>query len=35
MMDLSRTTSDVGYTPRIGVEKGLAEYVEWLRTHPV
>ena len=33
-MDLSRTTAEVGYTPRIGVEQGLAEYVEWLRTHP-
>ena len=33
-MDLTRTSSEVGYTPRIGVEKGLAEYVEWLRTHP-
>jgi UDP-glucose 4-epimerase len=33
-MDLSRTTSEVGYKPSIGVERGLAEYVEWLRTHP-
>ena len=33
-MDLSRTTSEVGYKPTIGVEKGLAEYVAWLRTHP-
>jgi nucleoside-diphosphate-sugar epimerase len=33
-MDLSRTTSEVGYTPSIGVERGLAEYVAWLRTHP-
>jgi hypothetical protein len=23
----------LGYTPRIGVEKGLAEYVTWLRSH--
>lgn len=34
-MDLSRTTAEVGYTPQIGVEKGLAEYVDWLRNHPV
>jgi len=34
-MDLSRTTAEVGYTPKIGVERGLGEYVEWLRTHPV
>jgi UDP-glucose 4-epimerase len=33
-MDLSRTSSEVGYVPKIGVEAGLAEYVDWLRTHP-
>jgi nucleoside-diphosphate-sugar epimerase len=33
-MDLSRTSSEVGYKPTIGVEQGLAEYVAWLRTHP-
>ena len=33
-MDLSRTTSEVGYKPKIGVEHGLMEYVDWLRTHP-
>ncbi|MBV9134437.1 MAG: NAD(P)-dependent oxidoreductase, partial [Chloroflexi bacterium] len=33
-MDLSRTTAEVGYKPKIGVERGLAEYVAWLRTHP-
>ncbi|MCA1644581.1 MAG: NAD(P)-dependent oxidoreductase [Chloroflexi bacterium] len=33
-MDLSRTTTEVGFTPKIGVERGLAEYVEWLRGHP-
>jgi UDP-glucose 4-epimerase len=33
-MDLSRTTAATGYTPRIGVERGLAEYVAWLKTHP-
>ncbi len=33
-MDLSRTTAEVGYRPKIGVERGLAEYVAWLRTHP-
>ena len=32
-MDLTRTTAEVGYTPRIGVENGLAEYVDWLKTH--
>src|SRR5262249_45249708 len=33
-MDLSRIIADVGYTPRIGVERGIAEYVDWLRSHP-
>jgi nucleoside-diphosphate-sugar epimerase len=33
-MDLSRTAGEVGYRPKIGVERGLADYVEWLRTHP-
>jgi UDP-glucose 4-epimerase len=33
-MDLSRTTAETGYKPRIGVERGLAEYVNWLKTHP-
>ena len=32
-MDLSRVAADVGYQPRIGVEKGLAEYIDWLKTH--
>ena len=33
-MDLSRISGELGYKPQIGVEKGLAEYVEWLRSHP-
>ena len=33
-MDLTRVSSEVGYKPKIGVERGLAEYVAWLRTHP-
>jgi nucleoside-diphosphate-sugar epimerase len=33
-MDLSRISGELGYKPRIGVERGLAEYVAWLRTHP-
>ncbi len=33
-MDLSRISSELGYKPQIGVERGLAEYVAWLRTHP-
>jgi UDP-glucose 4-epimerase len=33
-MDLSRTTGEVGYEPKIGVARGLAEYVSWVRSHP-
>ena len=33
-MDLSRISSELGYTPKTGVERGLAEYVTWLRSHP-
>jgi UDP-glucose 4-epimerase len=33
-MDISRISSELGYTPQIGVERGLAEYVNWLKTHP-
>jgi UDP-glucose 4-epimerase len=33
-MDLSRVSAELGYTPRIGVEKGIAEYIDWLKTHP-
>jgi nucleoside-diphosphate-sugar epimerase len=33
-MDLSRISSELGFSPSIGVEGGLAEYVDWLRTHP-
>jgi UDP-glucose 4-epimerase len=33
-MDLSRVSSEVGYQPKIGVERGLADYITWLRTHP-
>jgi len=33
-MDLSRISGELGYKPKYGVERGLAEYVTWLRTHP-
>jgi UDP-glucose 4-epimerase len=33
-MDLSRLSAEVGYRPRTGVERGIAEYIDWLRTHP-
>jgi UDP-glucose 4-epimerase len=31
VMDLTRITSDTGYEPEYDVERGFAEYVEWLR----
>jgi nucleoside-diphosphate-sugar epimerase len=33
-MDLTRVSSELGYKPRIGVERGLAGYIDWLKTHP-
>jgi nucleoside-diphosphate-sugar epimerase len=33
-MDISRISSELGYKPETGPERGLAEYVEWLRSHP-
>jgi UDP-glucose 4-epimerase len=33
-MDLTRISAELGYQPTIGVERGLAEYIEWLKTHP-
>ena len=33
-MDLTRVSTELGYTPRIGVQQGLADYIAWLKTHP-
>ena len=33
-MDLSRISADVGYQPKIGIERGIADYISWVRTHP-
>jgi UDP-glucose 4-epimerase len=33
-MDITRISTELGYKPVIGPEKGLTEYVEWLKTHP-
>ena len=32
-MDLSRIKADVGYQPQYGLERGIAEYAEWLKHH--
>ena len=33
-MDVSRLREDTGYAPAYDVERGVAEYVDWLRSHP-
>jgi UDP-glucose 4-epimerase len=32
-MDLSRITADAGYEPQYSLERGIAEYAEWLKHH--
>jgi UDP-glucose 4-epimerase len=34
-MDLSRIRADVGYQPQYTLERGIAEYAAWLRTHDI
>lgn len=34
VMDLSRIGADVGYVPEYDVERGVADYIAWLREHP-
>ena len=34
VMDLTRITGDTGYEPEYDVERGFAEYIEWLRHNP-
>jgi len=34
-LDLTRISDELGYKPPTGTERGLAEYVEWLRSHPI
>ena len=33
-MDNTRIREEVGYRPEYNPERGVAEYIEWLRTHP-
>ncbi len=33
-MSLDRTSSEVGYKPEYGVDNGIADYIDWLKTHP-
>ena len=32
--DLSRIKADVGYEPEHTLERGIAAYIDWLRSHP-
>ena len=33
-LDLSRVREEFGFEPRFPIEKGIPDYIEWLRTHP-
>ena len=33
VMDLSRITADTGYEPEYDIDRGFAEYIEWLRNY--
>jgi len=33
-MNITRIMEEVGYQPRYDVERGVAEYIDWLRKHP-
>jgi UDP-glucose 4-epimerase len=34
VLDLSKSKEDLGYVPEYKVERGVAEYIDWLKTHP-
>ena len=33
-LDMSRVKEEFGFEPRFPIEKGLPDYIEWLRSHP-
>jgi UDP-glucose 4-epimerase len=33
-LDISLATADVGYRPDYDVERGMADYIQWLRSNP-
>ncbi len=33
-LDISKIEEQLGYTPRVALNKGLADTIEWYRTHP-
>jgi UDP-glucose 4-epimerase len=34
-LDISRANQDFGYQPEYPVERGMADYIEWLKTNPL
>ena len=34
-MEITRIKEDVGYRPQYDIQRGVEEYIEWLRNHPV
>jgi UDP-glucose 4-epimerase len=34
-LDISRASADVGYEPQYPVDKGMADYIEWLKSNPL
>ena len=34
-MDITSLKRDTGYQPQYGIDRGIAEWVEWLKTHPM
>ena len=33
-LDITRLKQEVGYRPEYSLERGVAEYIDWLRKHP-
>ena len=33
-LDISLATAEVGYRPEYDVERGMADYIQWLRSNP-
>jgi UDP-glucose 4-epimerase len=33
-MDITRIKEDVGYRPQYDIQRGVEEYIDWLRSHP-
>ena len=34
-VDMSRVKADLGFTPEYDLDRGVAAYIDWLRTHPL